>query len=199
MLETLEGFSFLEWLGLLAGIIYIILSAQNKISCWYFGIISCACIAYHDFFGGLNLYSDGVLQIFYIIMGFIGLVRWKEVSLSFKVGIKTHLLAGLAGILFSLLYGFLMKKYSDASFPLVDAFTTVFSVIATIFLVNRQLSTWLYFIVIDIVMTYLYYVRGWELYGLLYLIFTVVAIYASWNWWRLFRLNLNKSEGLNSA
>ena len=191
MLETLRSFSLIEWTGLSTGVVYVILSAQNRISCWYFGIVSCACIAYHDFFGGLNLYSDGVLQIFYIIMGIVGLIRWRAVNISFRANVFIHIYSIIGGVVLSVLYGYLMARYSDASFPMIDAFTTVFSIIATVFLVNRQLSAWIYFIVIDLVMTLLYYERGWELYALLYLIFTMVAVYASWKWWQLFRLNLN--------
>ena len=192
MLETLSSFSVVEWVGLVTGVIYVVLSAQNKIYCWFFGIVSCACIAYHDFFGGLQLYSDGLLQVFYIVMGFIGLYRWKNVEVSFKNTPKTHLYVAAVGVAISLLYGYLMSMYTDTYFPMIDAFTTVFSVIATIFLINRQLSAWLYFILIDVVMTYVYFIRDWELYAALYFIFTIVAIYASWNWLRLFRLNLNK-------
>jgi nicotinamide mononucleotide transporter len=197
MLETLTSFTVIEWIGLLTGIVYVVLSAQNKISCWYFGIVSCACIAYHDFFGGLNLYSDGILQIFYVIIGFIGLYRWKEVALSFKSTWKTHILAIISGVIVSLIYGYAMTSFTNASFPWVDAFTTIFSIIATLFLVNRQLSAWLYFVIIDAVMTYLYFARGWELYAVLYCIFTVFAVYAVWNWLKLFRSNLNRKEDLN--
>ncbi|GLR19207.1 nicotinamide riboside transporter PnuC [Portibacter lacus] len=191
MIETLSSFSWIEWIGLITGVIYVVLSAQNKVSCWYFGIVSCACIAYHDFFGGIKLYSDGVLQLFYIVMGVVGLLKWREVSIDFKADWKSHLISIVGGSILSVLYGYLMGKFSDASFPMIDAFTTVFSIIATIYLVNRQLSAWIYFVIIDAVMTYLFYVRGWELYALLYLIFTLVAIYAVWNWTRLFRTNLN--------
>ena len=192
MLETLSDFSIIEWIGLLTGIIYVILSAQNRIECWYFGIVSCACIAYHDFFGGLQLYSDGVLQIFYIIVGFVGLIRWKEVSVSFRVNGWSHFVIILVGIGIAGFYGYLMNHYSQAAFPMIDAFTTVFSIIATIYLVNRQVSAWVYFIVIDMVMTYLYYARGYELYAVLYALFTIFAFYGVYHWSRLFRQNLNK-------
>lgn len=197
MLETLRSFSILEWTGLLTGLIYIVLSAQNKISCWYFGIVSCACIAYDDFFGGLKLYSDGVLQLFYVIIGIVGLYRWKEVEVSFRPSLRINAGAILVGVLLSLVYGYIMSFYTDTFYPWADAFTTIFSVIATLFLVNRQLSAWLYFVVIDLVMAYLYFLRGWELYALLYIIFAVVAVYAVWKWRQLFILNLNKNKVLN--
>lgn len=195
ILESLSAFSFIEWLGLLTGIIYVILSAQNRIICWLFGIISCTCIAYQDFFGGMKLYSDGILQLFYIVMGFVGIFQWRKRKINSDVNVNNestmiqHLLIIGVAIVISLTYGWLMRKYTDAAFPLLDAFTTVFSVIATFLLVYRRLSAWVYFVVIDIIMTYLYFIRGGELYALLYLIFTLVAIFALWNW-----LQISKSR-----
>lgn len=185
--SNLIGFSWIEWLGLVTGIIYIYLSANNKISCWYFGIISCACIAYHDFFSPLKLYSDGVLQIIYIIMGIAGLLRWKNKSVEIDAvgkgsSVRVHLIAIVIGILLSIAYGKLMATFTDAALPTVDAYTTIFSIIATLFLVNRMISAWVYFIVIDIIMTYIYYDRGFPLYSALFLIYTVFAVYALWKW-----------------
>lgn len=186
--ESLLSFSILEWIGLITGIVYVVLSAQNKIICWYFGIISCACIAYHDFFGGIKLYSDGVLQIIYIIFGIIGLYNWRKKKISDDTRVlipqyrNLHLIALTGGSLLSLGYGYLMGSMTDTAFPFIDAFTTVFSIIATVLLVDRKLSAWIYFIIIDAIMTILYFVRGWELYALLFLIYTVVAVYAVWKW-----------------
>lgn len=191
IIATLAGFSWLEWLGLITGIIYVVLSAQNKIVCWIFGIISCACIAYHDFFGGLKLYSDGVLQIIYIIMGFYGIYVWKVRQIindsNFKdTSILTnHIYILLIGAALSIVYGIIMKTFTDAAFPYIDAFTTVYSIIATYLLVQRQLSAWIYFIFIDFIMAVLYYIREFELYAFLYLIFGIVAIRAVGHWHKL--------------
>lgn len=199
---TLSGFSIIEWIGLITGVIYVILSAQNNLICWVFGIISCACIAYHDFFGGLKLYSDGILQLIYIALGFYGLYVWRFNKIKNDADLKNpqtrtnHVYFIILGALISMGYGLLMKSFTDASFPYIDAFTTVYSIIATVLLVNRQLSAWIYFIFIDFIMVALYYVRGFELYALLYFIFGVVAIIAVRHWRRLLRARINYLESI---
>ncbi len=191
ILESLSNYNYIEWIGLITGLIYIFLSAKNKITCWYFGIVSCACIAYHDFFGDLKLYSDGVLQLFYILAGFWGLYQWsrKEIShdtdLKQSSNVRIHGIAIVIGLLLSLVYGYLMRKWTDSAFPIIDAFTTVFSIIATVLLTNRNLSAWVYFVIIDIIMTVLYTLRGFDLYALLFLVYTIFAIYAIWHWPRI--------------
>lgn len=188
ILTSLSEYSFVEWLGLLTGIIYIILSARNQISCWLFGIISCTCIAYHDFFGGIKLYSDGVLQIFYVLMGFYGIYQWRrrsiksDIEMQSQSNLKLHILVVVGSAFASLLYGFLMNEFTDAAFPYIDAFTTFFSIAATFLLAYRMISAWVYFVIIDLIMSLLYFNRGSDLYGVLYLIFTIVALYAIWNW-----------------
>lgn len=191
--DSLLQYSTIEWIGLFTGIIYVILSAQNKIICWVFGIVSCTCIAFHDFFGGAKLYSDGILQLFYVGMGFFGLIQWRkskvtnDFNLEQRSNVKNHLVIICTAIFISIFYGYLMKSATDAAFPFVDAFTTVFSIAATFLLVYRKLSAWLYFVVIDIVMMYLYYQRGFDLYMVLYLIFTLFAVYGIWNWTRIMK------------
>lgn len=191
ILESLASYSLLEWTGLITGIIYVALSARNNIICWIFGIVSCACIAYSDFFGGTKLYSDGVLQIFYILMAFWGIHQWRksEITPDLKVvnlqTLRLHAAILIGSLLISGLYGWIMNSFSDAAFAYIDAFTTVFSISASILLVYRFMSAWIYFFVIDLVMTILYFIRAADLYAVLYLIFTFVAIYAVWNWSKL--------------
>ena len=49
----------------------------------------------------------------------------------------------------------------------MDAFTTIFSIIATFFLVRRKLDNWMYWVMIDAVYVYLYASRGAFLFALL--------------------------------
>ena len=66
--------------------------------------------------------------------------------------------------------------------PIVDAFTTVFSVFATYMVTKKILGNWLYWIVIDLVSSYLYLVRNLEMTALLFMVYTIIAIlgYLSW-------------------
>ena len=65
----------LEWIGLITGILYVIFASIQKPICWIFGIISSFCLAWKSF-EDYKLMADGILQLFYIIIGFYGLYNW---------------------------------------------------------------------------------------------------------------------------
>lgn len=187
MIESLIDLGPFQWIGLLFGIIYIIYAVRENPVCWIFGIISCGAIAIEDF-TQTKLYQDGVLQIIYIVLGFYGLYKWKfgtqkttrfqVKSLSFYNGI----LATGIGVIVSFCFAYIVGQYTDASFPLVDALTTVFSVIATILLVYKYLENWLLWIIIDVVYVYLYFDTSAPLFSVLYVIFTAMAIIGYLQW-----------------
>ena len=73
--------------------------------------------------------------------------------------------------------------------PLLDSFTTVFSIIATIMVIKKILENWLYFIVIDIASIYLYFTRDLNQTAILFAVYTLIAIYGYFNWIRVIKKN----------
>lgn len=188
MIDQLIALGPYQWIGLIFGILYIIAAVQENPLCWIFGIISCAAIAIEDF-TQTQLYQDGVLQIFYIIISFYGLYKWKQGGDQDQTPFKIQTLSslhrggiGIVGVVLSLGFGWLVGRYTDAAFPYVDGLTTVFSVIATILLVYKYYENWLLWIIIDIVYTYLFWDRSAPLFSILYFIFTIMAIVGLLQW-----------------
>ena len=66
--------------------------------------------------------------------------------------------------------------------PLLDAFTSVFSIIATLMVIKKILENWLYFIAIDIASIYLYYSRDLNQTAILFLLYSIIAIVGYYNW-----------------
>jgi nicotinamide mononucleotide transporter len=175
----------LGWLGLIAlifGLIYVTLAARSDRRCWYFGIISCAIIAYEDIFR-YDLYADAGLQAYYVFMGFWGLATWKEGGREdhvFEKGWKWHLVVQLAIILLSILLGIGLSRYTGAALPFLDTWTSIISVVATWMLVHRIRSNWIYWIVANTVYIYIYGEQGAVYYMALMIIYLLVAV----NGWR---------------
>ena len=71
---------------------------------------------------------------------------------------------------------------TDAARPVLDAFTTTFSLIATWLTVKRVLSNWIYWIFINGVSVYLYLVRGLEVYAAQMLVFAILAAWGLYTW-----------------
>jgi nicotinamide mononucleotide transporter len=187
ILTTFRSQDLLEYAGLAFGVIYVILAANNKIICWVFGIISCFAIAIKDFFD-YQLYSDGLLQIFYIIMGFVGLYLWRygnddKTERSITIwNLKKHLPYILTIFILTWGIGFGFNHYTDAEFPYLDALTSVMSVYATFLLVYRIWDNWIVWVVADLIYVYLYFAREAYFFSLLMILYSFIAVFGLMKW-----------------
>jgi len=185
--------SLIESFILISGLIYIFLATRNKSACWIFGIICSGLLVYTSTVK-YKLYADALLNVFYVVMGVIGLYSWytqdsreedQRLIRSMTMSLWVKYLG--MGLLCTIAMGSLLAEYSDAFATYWDAGTTVFSILATILLVQRYAENWIFWIIIDIIMMVLYYQRGGEQTALLFGVYTVFAAYGWYNWRRLYR------------
>ncbi len=162
----------------------MILAAYEKPLCWIFGIVSCACIAWKSF-TEYKLMADVGLQTFYVAMGFIGLWNWIAVkSGEEKKSVMTmfwlkHVMVIVAVMIISYPVSILLIHYAGARYGYPDTALTLLSVWATILLVRKDLHNWVYWILIDVVYTGLYWRSGGYLFAFLYIIYAVISV---WGW-----------------
>lgn len=198
ILDTLLQQSATQWIALITGIIYVILAAFEKPLCWAFGIISCTLIAIDDFIM-FQLYADGVLQIFYVLFGFLGLYYWifrNQPGTSTPVvswPLSKHAVAIAICIVLTIPLGYLLQKYTIAAYSYLDTFITLLSLWTTWLLVRKVLENWLYWIVIDAISIFLFWNRGGALIAILFGVYLAVAVLGLINWrnqWLLDRQNI---------
>lgn len=183
----------LEVIAVILGIIYVVLAAKNKISCWIYGIIG-SILSIFLFVFYAKLYAESILYLFYVFAGVYGWINWKNQKNETEVyqkNITSHIVVIVIGIVLSIgLYYILTSFFEGAKRPLIDAFTTVFSFIATYLTTKKWIENWIYWIVIDVVSTYLYFNRGLEIYALLMLTYSFIAIYGYLQWKKLKVINV---------
>lgn len=181
---------FLEIIAVAFGVLYVILAALKNKWCWPFGILGSG-ISIYIFIVYSKLYAEAVLYFYYVIAGFLGWIHWQKTdAVSGKdilsKPLKHHLGVLLVGSMLSVvLYYILATFFPSAQRPLFDAFTTIFSFIATWLTVKKWIENWLYWIVINIASTVLYFSRGLEIYSYLMVLNAIVAIYGYYNWRKL--------------
>jgi len=54
-------------------------------------------------------------------------------------------------------------------------------------MIQKKVECWIIWIVIDVVATYLYFLKGAKFFGVEYLIFTGIASFALWNWMKEYK------------
>lgn len=198
LLAEAAQLSWVDWVVTVTALIYVVLAARENIWCWFWGIISCSLWAYASFVF-YDLWLDALLQVFYVIMGFVGIYRWRYGSRSGSDLPVSRMprremawtLAG--GSLLAWIFGTLFDEYTPAAATYLDATTTVFSIITTFLLVQKRLESWLYWVVIDALYAYLYFSRGAYLFALLMVLYTGIAISAYFQWRRTW-YQINTSE-----
>ena len=189
LLEQISKQDWIEWVGLITGIVYVFLATYEKPSCWIFGIVSSIAIGWKSFID-YKLIADGILQVFYIIIGFVGLWNWihgrvgldeKPISTS---PLGFHIFAIVACLALSFPLSWFLIHFASAKYGFIDTAITLLSIWATLLLVQKDLHNWIYWIVLDAALVWLYYMSGGYLFSFLMLIYTVIAIWGFVQWRR---------------
>lgn len=187
--------SFWEWLAVITGVGYVVLAARTSIWCWFFALASSCIYIYLCYVQ--ELFIETWLQLFYAIMAVVGYFSWKKGSNGPKLSkgnevevkewpFKYHFVNIMASFTVVAILGYAMSRFTAQANPYTDAFTTVFSLTATFMVTRKILSNWWYWVIIDLVSIYLYYSRGYALSSILYLLFTILAIFGWYEWKKRF-------------
>lgn len=178
--------SSLEIIAVILGLLCVYLTIRQHIGCWPTGL---AMVTLYIFiFYDAKLYSDMLLQVIYIFLQLYGWHAWlhggpRQSRLSVTSVAPHHAVAWLAICLGgSAAWGALMHHNTDASFPYLDAFTTVSSLIAQWLMGRKKLESWLVWIVVDMVSVGLYLAKDLYLTAGLYGVFLIMAIFGYFTW-----------------
>jgi len=180
------NWSIIESVAVLFSVLYVILAAKENILCWWAAVISVTLYIY--IFFSAQLYPETWLQVFYLFMAFYGYYNWNKKEQSLQIiewNISKHFAVLILGAILTFFMGFYFTTYTNAKMPIVDSFTTVFSIFATYMVIKKILGNWLYWIVIDTVSVYLFYSRDLHLTSLLFMTYTIIAIFGYFNWLKM--------------
>lgn len=176
-----------EWMGLAFGILYVVLATYEKPSCWIFGILSSACIAWKSI-TDYKLIADAMLQLFYIGIGVYGLILWYRGNASqgrkpiTSSPWQSHLRAIFICLVISAPLSWLLVHYADARYGYIDTLLTCLSVWTTFLLIRKDLHNWVYWIGIDIVYVILYWKSDGLLFAVLFFIYTLISVWGMRQW-----------------
>jgi nicotinamide mononucleotide transporter len=169
----------IEIVAVLLGIANILLIIRRSVWNYPFGIAMVTL--YFFIFRDAKLYSDAGLQVFFVVVNLYGWFSWSrnkaeagEVVVQ-RLG-TDGLLAWVAGsAIATAVWGFIMSKYTDASFPFWDAGVAMLSVAGQILMTRRYLENWYWWIAVNAISIPLYIVKNLHLTAGLYALFLVLA------------------------
>ena len=188
--EVLKAF---EIVAMLTGAGYAILAARRNRLCWVAGAVSSALAALLAGLRGLPMQS--ALQVFFVGMSVYGWWSWTRSAEQgeLTVGLwpySWHNGAALAVTLLSFLAAHVLAAETKAAWPLLDSLTTGFSLLATWLAARAKLENWLYWIAIDGVLVFLFYVQELPYLALLNVLFIGIAVGGFVAWRRRLRTQM---------
>ena len=183
------NYIFQNWIEITAvvlAILYLVLAVKQNILCWVCGIIS--SVLYFFIMHSAGLYMEAYLQIFYVFMGFYGWSQWKtKTSNTSNFVVNTwnksqHLFATSMVLMLSIISATMLRFFTDAVLPFLDALVTWGAVVATYMVAKKLLENWIYWIVIDSISIFLFISRGLFPTAFLFGIYIIIIIYGYRSW-----------------
>lgn len=190
----------MEYFAFITGLLYLILEIRQNSIMWVVGVIS--AMAYIIVFAESSLFAAMGLQVYYAAVSLYGFYRWrKDKKLAANpekeaegetegshgivyrhIGIRDLLMGVLlfAAIFVSLLT--FLRNMTGDPMPLADALATALSIVATWWLSRSYICQWLVWVCVDILSAYLFFSQELYLTAILYLIYTVCALYGFYHW-----------------
>ena len=169
----------IEIVATLFGAAYVILAARRNRICWLAGAASSALVGYLSVVRELPM--QGALNVYYVGMSAYGWWNWSRMSGEGELPVRTlalkwHLLAALVLVPLSWVTAELLARETQAAWPLLDSLTTWFALFATWLVARARIENWIYWIVIDGVLVYLYYMQGLPVVALQFAAFMGLAL-----------------------
>jgi len=178
----------LEKIAVAFGLANIYLTVRQNIWCWPVGVVMVSLYIY--IFFGAKLYSDALLNVFFLAMQFYGWYHWTRGGVEHSTSLsavtrltRTEWLWTAAGTASgTAVLGTAMHRYTDASLPYPDAFTTTLSVIAQFLLTKKYLDNWTLWIIADVVYIVVYTIKALYWTAGLYVVFLVLCVKGYRDW-----------------
>jgi nicotinamide mononucleotide transporter len=182
--------SYLEIVAVVFGLANIYLTVKQNIWGWVAGAVMVSLYIYITF--GARLYSDALLNVFFLVMQFYGWYEWthgpvehsRSLSAVKRLGLRGWLWTAAGVIAGAAALGTGMRHYTNASLPYLDATATALSVFGQFLMTKKYLDNWTLWIIADVLYVALIYPRkGLYLTAGLYVVFLALCIqgYREWN------------------
>jgi nicotinamide mononucleotide transporter len=202
---TITGYpmSYVELIGTVLYLWSVWLISKRRVLTWPIGIVS--VVLYMALFYQIRLYSDTLEQVYYLGASIYGWWMWNKspkndgqiTDVSYSDRRVIFLWIVLTAIV-SIVTGFFMSRihilfpviFPDAaSFPYLDAITTIMSFSAMWLMAQKKTESWIYWIIVDVIGIGLYFVKDVKFISLLYVILLILAINGLRTWNKTVKTN----------
>lgn len=186
--------NYLEILGTVVGVIYLILEYRASIYLWIAGIIMPAIYIFVYYQAGL--YADFGINVYYLLAAVYGWVLWRwkkgDNDIVEKSDLPITKISGryyfplIAVFVVSWLgVAYILANYTNSDVVWFDSFTTALSIVGMWMLAHKYIEQWLAWIAVDVVSSGLYVYKELYFTAVLYAVYAIIAIFGYIKWKQL--------------
>ena len=177
----------LEALAVLLGLVYVVLAVPRSRWCWVAGGFS--SLIYVWLSARARLPMQSLLQAWYVGVAVYGFLRWsREVTTGVSLlSWSGHVVGIAASLLLAAAIARFLATETQADWPHLDASTTALSLFASWLTARAKLESWLYWIVVDTVLAWLYAAQGLVFTAFLFMVYLVIAVAGFIEWLKTYR------------
>ena len=202
LLGVLLGMAWLELTGLVSGLLCVWLLIRQNV--WTFPIGLLYSFVSVAVFFKQHLYADVLLSGYYVLMNGYGWYYWlyggERASTAGRSGShelpvthtprRTLVLLGIITGAATLMMAWFFDNHTGADLPYWDSTTTCLSFAAMWMTARKYLENWILWLVVDVIATGIYLVKGIELYAVLYGVYLGMAVMG----WRAWQQTLHREQ-----
>ena len=195
--------NYIEIAGAIAGIVYVFLEIRQHIWLWPVGIITSAIYA-GVFFTG-KLYADMSLQVYYLVISFLGWYWWvigtghrahgaeeekvkKGMALQVtRLKLRTGMVLAIVFIFLYAIMWYILSHFTDSPVPEWDSFLTSLSVVGTWMLARKIYEHWFLWIIVNAGSIVLFIIKGLYPTIILYIVYLVMSFIGLKEWGKTIR------------
>jgi nicotinamide mononucleotide transporter len=164
----------LEWSAVVFNLLFTLLYLNQSAWTFVFGILGplmLFVLSWRE-----KLYAEPVLQLVYIASAVVG---WINVQVGWKawnIGTTGHLLLFALSTVIAVAWGWLLRRYTSANFPFLDACVASWGMLATWLMMYQVHVCWLYLIAVNVLSVFIYLRR--ELYAatFMFVLYLIMAV-----------------------
>lgn len=178
----------LEGAAVVSTLVCVWLTGRESVWCWPVGILGAAL--YLVVFARARLYSDVLLQVYFLVTSAWGWYAWTRDGTSGEGPLVVTTLGGWQALGWAVVaavgvasLGTFMRRRTRAAFPYLDAVIAVLSVVAQVLLTAKKLESWVLWIGVDALAVWVYARRSLYASAALYAVLLVLAAQGLWSWW----------------
>lgn len=168
------------------GLINVTLVVRRSL--WNYPFALAMVTLYGWIFWDQKLYSDALLQVFFVVVNLYGWFNWarsKADTGQVKVEVldnraRLGWLAVCAGLVIG--WGAMMDHYTDAHFPWWDGTIAMLSVVAQYLQSRRYIESWVLWIAVDLLAVPLFALKGLYPTVILYTVFLSLCVWGLSDW-----------------